>query len=232
MAREMDVIRYDDPSKLPAAWQMSEKGVEALNVAQSISGITTGLYANIPIICKGNKCPYADACSLKSVGVNVEEIKGQRCPVEINDILKKFQWYVQHLEVDQDNIVDLGMVKELVDIDMMLERANKKIATEADFVEQVAVGQDADGNPIFRPEIRKSIDFKERMQKRKDTLLSLLNSTRKDKAGSKVTIDMDPSSYAAMLIKKKEELDRARASETNHIIDVEVTPVIEVDSDG
>jgi hypothetical protein len=108
----------------------------------------------------------------------------------------------------------------------MLERAGRKMAQEADFIEMVCVGIDADGNAITRPEIRKSVDFKERMQKRKDTLLSLMNATRKDKAGNKVTIDMDPSSYAAYLISRKAEIDRSNA------IEVEVEPVDEEPTNG
>jgi hypothetical protein len=230
MAEDTSVIRYDDPSQLPAAWQMSEKAIEAFNVAKSMVA-TSGMYANIPIICKGIKCPFIETCSMKAVGMDVEELKGQRCPIEIADVLKRFQWYIQHLEIDQDNVVDLGMVKEIVDIDIMLERASRRMASEGDFVEMVVVGMDPEGNPLRRPEIRKSVDFKERMSKRKDTLLSLLNSTRKDKAGSKVTIDMDPSTYAATLLARKKELDAAKAND-GIIVDLEPTEVIEVGEDN
>jgi hypothetical protein len=123
------------------------------------------------------------------------------------------------------------MVKEIVDIDIMLERASRRMASEGDFVEMVVVGMDPEGNPLRRPEIRKSVDFKERMSKRKDTLLSLLNSTRKDKAGSKVTIDMDPSTYAATLLARKKELDAAKAND-GIIVDLEPTEVIEVGEDN
>jgi hypothetical protein len=229
MAEDTSVIRYDDPSQLPQSWQMSEKAIEAFNVAKAMN-MTGGMYANIPIICKGGKCPFIETCSLRAVGMDIEELKGQRCPIEIADVLKRFQWYVQHLEIDSDNVVDVGMVKEVVDIDIMLERASRRMAAEGDFIEMVVVGMDADGNPLRRPEIRKSVDFKERMSKRKDTLLGLLNSTRKDKAGSKVTIDMDPSTYAATLLAKKKELDAARSND-GIVVDLEPTPIIEVGED-
>lgn len=218
MGREMNVIKYDDPTQLPAQWQMDEKGIEAIRIANAMCSTQTGLCANIPIICKGIKCPFVDTCGIKAVGMNVDDLKGQRCPVEIADITKKFQWYIAHLEIEADDVVDLGMVKELVDIDVMLERANKRMAAEGDFIEMVAVGVDSDGNAIRRPEIRKSVDFKERMQKRKDSILQLLNATRKDKAGSKVTIDMDPSSYAAQLLEKKRQLDALKNDDD--IIDI------------
>lgn len=214
----MNVIKYDDPTQLPAQWQMDEKGIEAIRIANAMCSTQTGLCANIPIICKGAKCPFIETCGIKAVGMNVDDLKGQRCPVEIADITRRFQWYTAHLEIDADDVVDLGMVKELVDIDVMLERANKRMAAEGDFVEMVAVGVDGEGNAIRKPEIRKSVDFKERMQKRKDTILQLLNATRKDKAGSKVTIDMDPSSYASQLLEKKRQLDSLRNDD--NIIDV------------
>lgn len=214
----MDVIKYDDPSKLPSQWRMNEKGMEALKIAKAMNSTQTGMYANIPIVCNGKRCPFIKTCGIESAGMNVEEIKGQRCPLEIADITKKFQWYVNHLGVEPDNIVDLGMVKELVDIDMMLERANKRMAAEGDFVEMVVVGVDENGTPLTKPELRKSVEFKERTQKRKDTLLQLLNSTRKDKAGSKIQLEMDPSTYAATLMEKKKQLDALRNDDT--IIDV------------
>lgn len=223
MARERDVVRYDDPTKLPMQWNVDEKGIEAIKVAKAMSRTHTGLYANIPIICKGEKCPYAATCGIKAAGMDIETLKGQRCPMEIAEITQKFQWYVTQLEVDPENIVDLGMIKELVDIDIMLERADKRMAVEGDFIEMVIVGMDEDGNALRRPEIRKSVDFKERMQKRKDSLLQLLNSTRKDKAGSKLQIEMDPSSYAAQLMEKKQQLDALKQNEgIIDITDIEV----------
>jgi hypothetical protein len=57
------------------------------------------------------------------------------------------------------------------------------------------------------------------MQKRKDTVLSLLNATRKDKAGSKLSIEMDPSTYAATLMQRKKELDELKKA--NGIIEVD-----------
>ena len=55
-------------------------------------------------------------------------------------------------------------------------------------------------------------------QKRKDAILQLLNATRKDKAGSKVVIDMDPSSYASQLLEKKRQLDDLRNDD--NVIDI------------
>ena len=212
------IVHYDDPSRFPAGWKTNEQGMEAVRIAQAMATSKSGLYANIPIVCKGSKCPYNETCSMVSVGIDVDALIGQRCPVEIAEIMQRFNWYIGHLGVESDNIVDLSMVKELVDIDIMLERASKRMAQEGDFIEMVAVGVSESGDPIRRPEIRKSVDFKERMQKRKNDLLTLLNSTRKDKAGSKLTIEMDPSTYAASLMEKKRQLDTLK--ENDGIINV------------
>ena len=224
MSNESDIIRYDDPKKMPMQWRMSDKGREAIVIASSMSSMKSGMYTSIPIICRGSDCPFIETCDIKAAGVDVDGIINERCPVEIADVVQRFQWYSDHLQVDTNNVIDLGMIKELVDIDVMLERASRRMASEGDFIEMVAVGQDADGRAIFRPDIRKSVDFKERMQKRKDTLLQLLNSTRKDKAGNKLQIQMDPSSYAAALMAKKKEIEAATMTSNNIVGVIDIEP--------
>ncbi|MCW4014022.1 MAG: hypothetical protein NWF07_13700, partial [Candidatus Bathyarchaeota archaeon] len=188
MPSDPNIIRYDNPDRLPAEWNMDSKGLEALKVVQAMNSTRGGLYANGPLICKGKNCPFLETCTVHAVGMDVDDLVGQRCAVEINDITRRFDGYCEYLGVEPDNLVDLGMIKELVDIEIMLERANKRMAQEGDFIEMIVVGVSENGDAIRRPEIRKSVDFKERMQRRKNDLLTLLNATRKDKAGSKLQI--------------------------------------------
>jgi hypothetical protein len=77
--------------------------------------------------------------------------------------------------------------------------------------QEVVVGVDTAGNPISNEEIHKAFEIKERVKKRKHTILESLVGTRKeqykrDAALKKRSID-DPSTQAAKL---KSAIDEAR----------------------
>lgn len=198
----------------PAEWKMNQHGLEAIEKAStSLKKVGThGIVSGIPIICRGQNCPYIDSCSMEVLGVDVSEIHGQRCPIEVSRIMKLFNEYINQFNVDldlPDNRVVIGLIKELVDYEIQIERADKIMARDAHFLEDVVVGVDANGRPIKNKEVSKPVDYKERVLKKKHEILQLLNSTPKDKAGQKVNITMDPSTYAAQLIAKAKELQDA-----------------------
>ena len=82
-------------------------------------------------------------------------------------------------------MVNVGLVKDLIDCEIMIERANQLIAENGGMIKDVVVGISEDGTPLYRPEIHKALEIKERYGKRKDNILQLLNSTPKDKAKTK-----------------------------------------------
>jgi hypothetical protein len=115
-------------------------------------------------------------------------------------------------------MVMLGLIKELIDYEIQIRRADHKMASQGDFLEDIVVGVTERGHPIVNKEIAKPIDYKERAVKKKHEILQLLNSTPKDKAANtkKVEVSMDPSTYAAQLLAKAKDLDDVK------IIDIEV----------
>jgi hypothetical protein len=192
---------------VPEEWDPEGTLAETLQVLVRPGGYKHGLTSNIPVICKGGECPFYATCRLAISGHDMRPIVGKRCPVEIYEIIGKFQWYVDTLGVDDSNIVDLGLIKELVDIDILIDRADRKQAQEVDFLEDVTIGLDERGNEITQRQISKVSEFRDKQHKRKEQILQLLNSTRKDKAGTKVTVVEDPSTHAARLLERKRELE-------------------------
>lgn len=135
-------------------------------------------------------------------------IATHNCPIEIVAITEFFNRYCKELEVDVDNMVDLGLVRELAEVETQLERVANRLAQE-DMIVQVAVGVDREGDPIVRPEIHKAFDIQDRLRTRKDRILDQLHATRKAKNKGKDPDNIDPSTRAAELIAKAKQLREA-----------------------
>lgn len=183
--------------QLPSAWGSSDKLKTAVGIATQMGNVKHGMYAAIPIVCKGELCPYAKTCPL--VEMNMAPVK-ERCPIEISQILQRFDAYTEELGIDTDNIVDMTLVKDLIDLDVQLNRADMKLAADGDFLQDIVVTVTENGDEITNPAIHKAVEYKEKLLKKRHDILQLLHSTRKDKAGDKITITMDPSSYASQLM--------------------------------
>jgi hypothetical protein len=183
--------------EMPKAWKVSERGMEAVNIAIAMNSTKHGLYASIPMLCKAEECPYASVCPL----VDMEKApEGERCPLEIAMILRKYEQYSDEFGIDENNVVDMGLVKDLIDYDIQLFRAENKIAVQGDFVEDVVVTVTEGGEAITAPQLSKATEYKDKIMTKRFKILELMNSTRKDKAGDKLTLSLDPSSYAAQLM--------------------------------
>lgn len=150
--------------------------------------------------------------------------EGERCSLEIAMILKKYEEYCDEFGIDENNIVDMGLVKDLIDYDIQLFRAENKIAVQGDFIEEVVVSVTESGEAITAPQLSKATEYKDKIMNKKFKVLELMNSTRKDKAGDKLTVSLDPSTYASQLMAQI-----AHEMKPGQIIDVDYE---EMDQEG
>ncbi len=199
--------------ELPPSWGGSPKMLTALQASLHATTVKHALYAAIPLVCKGRRCVYADTCPLLAQDQAPE---GERCPIEISHILTKFKNYTDELGIDQDNIIDMTLIKDLIDIDVQLNRADARLAIDGDFIQMITIGISNDGDEIQQPAIHKAAEFKDKLLKKRHDVLGLLHSTRKDKAGDKLTITLDPSTYAAQIMAKAAQMSK----EQNELIDI------------
>lgn len=202
---------------LPPEWNMSSKGIEAVKLAVSTANTKHGLYSTVPIVCKGYDCPYKNTCSLIPIDMAPT---GERCPIEIAMVMKIYDDYVKELDIDETSRVDLSLIKELIDIEVTMLRADKSLAEAATFIEDVVFNITEKGEVLTKPEINKAQVLKDTLMKRRHEILSKLNATRKDKAANESKF-VDPSSFAAELLKRKAQMDR----EATVVVDVEATVV-------
>ena len=205
-------------------WKLSDKGREAVSKALSLYNTNFGLYASIPMMCKGEECVYAKMFPEQHDGLAEE---GQRCPVEIALIMSKYESYKKELEIQEDDAVDMSILRDVIDYDVQIVRAENKMAIEGDFVKDVVVGVNEAGVPLTQEQISQAAQYKANIQTKRNAALKMLNSTRKDKAGEKVSLVMDHSSYAKQLLQEATVTVEADFEELDIIPDVEYGNAIE-----
>lgn len=224
-----------------SAWTQNPNAVQAIEIAKRLRATKHGMYASVPIICKAESCPYAESCELQQMEIAPY---GDKCPMEIAAIEDLFTRYCSDMNIDPEDKnqqVDAIMVKEVVDIDISMLRCDKKMAISADFIIDQVVSVTEDGEAISRQELHPLTEYKEKLRAQKFKTLNLLNSTRKDKSGSRVNVTFDPSERAAQMLKIKEDMQMIEDQEDeaeqayhekmrrlkNDIIDVE--PIMDDD---
>lgn len=180
-------------------WNISRKNHEVIERSYNAFGTEFGLYASIPMLCKGPECVYAEL--YPDLHGDLAE-PGERCPVEIALIMSRYDQYKNDLMIDPEDTVDMSILRDVIDYDVQIVRAENKVAVEGDFVKDVTVGISQTGQEIIQEQITQASEYKQRIQDARNKALNLLNSTRKDKAGDKLVLSMDPSSYTRDLLEK------------------------------
>lgn len=195
-----EIQRYDN-----GVWKLSPQGMKSLGHFHKQHQSKHGLYSAVPMICHGAQCPYSHACAAQEYG---EAPVGERCTREIVMILQRLEVYCDALKIDETSIIELSLLKDLIDAEIMILRADSLISREGAIVEDITVGITPKGMEITQPAITKAVDLKERWMGIRHKVLNQLNSTPKDKAKEGVSSGLeDRSKYAARLIRLAQEMD-------------------------
>ena len=119
---EADLIAADNP------WGYSPAGLESKSAAMAMLSTKSVLYSRIPITCKGGCCPYSDSCMLLKYDMAPE---GEKCALETALIEKNLEGYKRDFDLDpSSSFVDFTYVKELINTDIMIERAQALLTQE------------------------------------------------------------------------------------------------------
>lgn len=183
------------------AWGISPEGLKAIQKGVEMYQTTHGLYSSIPLICKGEDCIYAQIDPLHKEGLCTE---GERCLTEIALIMTKYDSYKRELGIGDSDAVDLSLMRDLIDFDVQILRAEAKMAMDGDFVKDVLTGITESGREIMQEQITQAAQYKDKIQTKRNRTLELLSSTRKDKKGDRLSVTLDPSTYASKLMKDAE----------------------------
>lgn len=159
-------------------WGYTELGKEALKAAMTMISTKHGLYANIPIICKAENCPYADTCRL--VEFELAPLS-EMCPIEVASVKARYEAYAQDFDLANGSFTDQVIVNDLIETDILMDRCKKLIQNEVMPIVDSIVNYTDDGTPIYEKKVSPTIELNERLSKKRANLLNLMKATRKDK---------------------------------------------------
>jgi len=178
-AKEEFLASFADKFKdefLPEHWSDEQKE-QALAITDKKT-TKASLLTAIPMVCRGPKCSFAANCPLQQQ--NSAPI-GKMCPYEFAIVKNLMEDYVEELQVDSESIVEMIQVRDLVDYEVQLHRATKLLAQE-DFIQENCIGVDQDGDPIMKKELNLAIDYKDKINKWRQTAFKNFIMTRDAKA--------------------------------------------------
>lgn len=227
-------VTYNNNSTLPdlanksgteittAMWGIDPAVIKEIANMNRVYASKHGMFASVPIICRGVDCAYKDTCMVSQSQRTV----GQRCPMEIAAILSRYEQWCTHFEIDTSNdiidskdLVDATLIKDLVNIEVQILRAENKIALNGDFMADTLLDIDKKCQPYFGKIVAPEVEFLMTLQDKKIKILNQLNATRKDKAADKR--NESASDTAIKIFQQVKELEKAQ--QIINISDMEFT---------
>ena len=203
-------------------WGIDPMVIKEISNMNRVYASKHGMFASVPIICKGPDCAYKDICMVSQA----QRIVGHRCPMEIAAILSRYEQWCTHFEintvqdiVDSKDLVDATLIKDLVNIEVQMLRVENKIALNGDFMADTLLDIDKKCQPYFGKIVSAETEFLMTLQDRKIKILNQLNATRKDKAADKRK--ESASDTAIKIFQQVKELEKAQ--QIINISDIEFT---------
>lgn len=172
--KEFENVRPD--LFFPDTWSVEEreKAVELIRPQKT----RNLMFSSIPMNCEGIKCVFASTCPL--LKENLAPVSNP-CPIEMSIVSQFMEEYIQQLDVHPDNLVEISMVRDLVDQEVQYIRKTKLLAKE-NFIQENIVGVDDSGRPILKKELHLAVELEDRLHKRRKDLRNQLLATREAKA--------------------------------------------------
>ena len=160
----------------PEHWtdDQKEKAVDLIRPQKTRST----MFSSIPMNCEAEKCLFATTCPLMKENLAP---RNKPCPIEMSMVAQFTAEYLEQLEVNPNNLVEVSMVRDLVDQEVQYLRKTKLLAKEH-FVQENIIGVDQDGQPILKKELHLAVELEDKLHKRRKDLRNQLLATREAKA--------------------------------------------------
>jgi hypothetical protein len=160
----------------PDHWtdDQKEKAVDLIRPQKTRSA----MFSSIPMNCEAEKCIFAATCPLMKENLAP---KNKPCPIEMSMVAQFTAEYLEQLDVNPNNLVEVSMVRDLVDQEVQYLRKTKLLAKEH-FIQENIIGIDRDGQPILKKELHLAVELEDKLHKRRKDLRNQLLATREAKA--------------------------------------------------
>jgi hypothetical protein len=136
------------------------------------------MFTSIPMRCKASECVFRDTCPLYEQNLAP---RGLPCPLEMAVVTQFMQEYMEELGVDPTNLVEVSMIRDLVDQEVQYMRKTKVLAQDH-FIQENVCGVDPEGHPVMRKELHLAVELEDKLHKRKRDLRNQLLATREARA--------------------------------------------------
>lgn len=163
-------------------WNRSPLGIEAEKAAMAMLSTKHGMYAKVPITCKGESCPYAFQCEL--IKYKLAPL-GERCPLETARMSEEFAGYAKEFDIDSASQTDRTLISEIISMDILLDRCQTLMAKEGTPVVDILAGISDSGEEIMQPAVSKAWEAFQAISKRRNDNMQLMMATRKDRKNDK-----------------------------------------------
>ena len=207
---------------IEAMWDIDQTMASQVSNFTNIFSSPYGMFRSVPIICRENDCPYIDVCMVQPANRK----KGSRCPMEIATILSRFQQWCEHFDIaiiddviDNKDLVDATLIKDLVTVEVQQMRGENKIAINGDFMTTTLLDIDRKCKAYYGNVVAPEAEYLLNLQQKKDKILSQLNATRKDKSQEKNR--MTPSEEAMKIFQEIKGLEKNLPRNGMSISDIE-----------
>lgn len=204
-------------------WKLPNSHIQAVQKVVAIRNTRHGLFSGVPIICKGLDCAYAATCMIDKA----DRIVGNRCPQEIAALLTRFEELCKEFDITEEDAVDMGQLKELVDLEIMMLRCDNKMADNSDILQKSIKDIAKNGRVLYEYKIDPVAEFKLNLIEKHSKILKDLNGTRDAKKGGGTTFD--PSQTAAELIRKAKEIEEKMGAMAIEVVDSSFTEITDDD---
>ena len=188
----------------PEEWDQSQidKAIELVRPQRT----KNAMFSSIPMRCESSKCVFASTCPLYAENLAPH---GKPCPIEMSMVSQFTSEYMYQLEVSPDNLVEVSMVRDLVDQEVQYLRKTKLLAKEH-FIQENIVGIDPNsGEPIMKKELHLAVELEDRLHKRRKDLRNQLLATREARA--KVgQVQLDTAQAISEIIEKVKNVETER----------------------
>ncbi len=151
-----------------------EKAVDLIRPQKTRSA----MFSSIPMNCEAERCIFATTCPLLKENLAP---KNTPCPIEMSMVAQFTTEYLEQLDVNPSNLVEVSMVRDLVDQEVQYLRKTKLLAKEH-FIQENIIGIDRDGQPILKKELHLAVELEDKLHKRRKDLRNQLLATREAKA--------------------------------------------------
>ncbi len=177
-------------------WLARQPSAVKQRIQKKTSHIRHGLSANAVLNCRGpSKCPFFAACPIPEAYPNVGPLEfypiGEACVLEAEYMAQQTVDYIQNLDIDPSDSVEMSLVHELALLDVLRNRAvlilshGDKRGHGRDLltIDESIVGFDREGRALTSSstKIHPVVQVMEMHEKRRLKILEKLNATRDTK---------------------------------------------------